>query len=201
MKTIAVDVDDVLAAFADEFINFSNDKWSTRLTVDDFDEHWAKAWKVDFEEEKKRITTLFESGIFKTARPHTKADHVLRQLAEGYKLVVLTAREKTLKQDTFDWLNHHFKDVFAEIHFSGQWDDYRTHGKAPLHLTKAQKARDIGADYLIDDLAKHCIGAAEVGIECLLFGNYPWNQVKKLPEGVTRVKNWPEVLEYFNAKG
>jgi uncharacterized HAD superfamily protein len=35
----------------------------------------------------------------------------------------------------------------------------------------------------------------------VLFGNYPWNQVDKLPDNVVRVNNWQEVLEYFDAKG
>ena len=39
---IAVDVDDVLAENAAGVVAFSNQRWGRNLTVDDYDEHWAK---------------------------------------------------------------------------------------------------------------------------------------------------------------
>lgn len=200
-QTIAIDVDDVLASFADDFVAFTNDKWGTHLTIEDYAEHWGDMWQVEFEEEKRRIGDIFKSDLFKNVKPFADAKDVLSKLSKRYKLVVLTSREKNLKTDTIDWINHNYKDIFDEIHFSGLWDDYRSHGNAPLKLTKTDRAREIGADYLIDDLSKHCLDAASAGIESLLFGDYHWNQVKKLPKGVTRVHNWHEVLEFFNAKG
>ena len=39
-------------------------------------------------------------------------------------------------------------------------------------LTKGMLAKEIKADYLIDDQLKHCSAAAELGIPALLFGVY-----------------------------
>lgn len=53
----------------------------------------------------------------------------------------------------------------------------------------------------IDDQLKHCQAAASLGIKAVLLGDYPWNRTEKLPSGVTRCKDWPAVLEYFNERG
>ena len=50
---------------------------------------------------------------------------------------------------------------------------------------------------MIDDQPKHCLSAAECGVEALLFGNYRWNQLADLPDRVTRVQDWEEVERYF----
>ena len=47
---IAIDIDDVLAENAIGFVAFSNERWGTRLSVDDYSEHWSEMWRVDSEE-------------------------------------------------------------------------------------------------------------------------------------------------------
>src|SRR3990167_1583211 len=196
-QTIAVDIDDVLAANAEAFIDFTNQRWGTSLTIDDYDEHWAKVLQVEYEEEKKRILEVYNSRIFANYRPFLDAVPVLKQLAKRYKLVILTSRQRLLNKDTKIWLDKHFANIFSEIHHSGIWDDWQKHSREKIKYTKSQVAAQIGADYLIDDQIKHCLAAAEAGIEALLFGDYTWNRLKKLPPRVTRVKDWQAVLEYF----
>lgn len=41
MKTIAVDLDDVLSASVPGFVAYSNKRWGTTLTLDDYDEDCA----------------------------------------------------------------------------------------------------------------------------------------------------------------
>ena len=60
---IAVDVDDVLAENAAGIVAFSNQRWGTNLTVDDYDEHWAKMWQVDNAEVKRRSAELMDAGL------------------------------------------------------------------------------------------------------------------------------------------
>jgi uncharacterized HAD superfamily protein len=63
---------------------------------------------------------------------------------------------------------------------------------------KSEVCRELGVSYLIDDNLTAVKQTSAFGIEVLLFGDYPWNQIDELPRGVTRVKNWQEVLEYFD---
>lgn len=201
MKTIAVDIDDVLALSAKDFIAFTNQRWGTSLAVDDFDEHWAKVWQVDHEEEQIRKKEFFASGIVKNYDHFPEALEVLKKLKKNYELVILTSRIKLLSQDTRDWIDRNYGNIFSEIHFSGIWDDPNKLSIEKVKYTKAEVFHEIGADYLIDDQLKHCEAVAEARIPVLLFGDYKWNQTtKKLPATITRVKNWQEVLEYFDAK-
>lgn len=197
-KTIAVDLDDVLSAGAQGFIDFSNKKWGTNLTLNDFTERWAEMWKVDLEEERRRAKEIYSSGIVRDFKVLDKAYHVLAELSKTYRLVVLTSRVKKIEKDTRDWLDEYFKDIFDEIHFSGFYDKLTLNS----HLyTKAEISKEIRADYLIDDQLKHCLAAAEIGVETLLFGDYRWNVLDNLPSGVKRVSNWDKVGEYFAEKG
>lgn len=195
-KTIAVDIDDVLAISASNFLDYSNSKWGTRLTIDDFDEDWAAMWKIDREAEIERAKQVIDDKVFNTHKHFEEATPVLRKLVKNFKLVVATSRTKTIAGDTLEWIEKHFPGIFAEVHYAGIWDDMEKRHEA-YKKTKADLAKQIGADYLIDDQPKHCIAAADVGITTLLFGDYPWNRHAKLSNGVARVHDWSEIEKYF----
>lgn len=197
MKTIAVDIDDVLAISARALVEFSNARWGTHLTVEDYDEDWAKMWGVDHAEESRRSDVWHTSGGIVQKQPREEGLKVLKELAKSYKLVVATSRRKIIQKDTEDWITKHFGGIFSAVHFSGIWD-----ARTPQsHMqTKAQMCADIGADYLIDDQVKHCVGAAENGVQALLFGDYAWNRSAVLSAGVTRVNDWQAVGDFFNGR-
>lgn len=195
---IAVDVDDVLALNAQAFVDFSNQRWGTNLSVNDYSDHWVDLWKVNEHEGKRRVDEYLGSGSFSEYLSVAGAHNILKRLKKDHKLVVLTARQKSLSQETNAWLQKHFSDVFDEIHFAGVWDKPLAEA---VKLDKTEVAKQIGADYLVEDQLKYALPAAKAGIKVLLFGEYPWNQINKLPAGITRVKDWQEVLEHFSEKG
>ena len=198
-KTIAVDIDDVLALNAQAFVEFSNKRWGTNLKPEDYTEHWAELWGIDsndHEEVEKRALEFLNAGTSKYEHL-PEAKEILGRLAERYTLVILTSRRVSLAKDTSDWIDKYFPGIFSDVHFAGIWDkvvDDR------IHMSKGQVAKEIGADYLIDDQLKHCLAAAEAGVEVIVFGDYKWNQMDRLPRGVSRAKNWQEVLEYFEGR-
>jgi uncharacterized HAD superfamily protein len=194
---IAVDVDDVLAVHAQEFVNYSNRKWGTNLEVSDYHDHWAEIWQVDWDETQRRLREYLTAGQFAKYKTINNADVILKRLKSNYKLAVITARQQSLAEGTITWINKHFNDTFDEIHFAGVWD---LGLEEAVKRNKTAVAQQIGAEYLIEDQLKYALPVAEAGIKVLLFGDYPWNQSDKLPAGVVRVKNWQEVLEYFDGK-
>jgi 5'(3')-deoxyribonucleotidase len=199
--TIAVDIDDVLAANAEGFVKFSNERWGTHLTVDDFTENWAEMWQVEHDEWIARRHQVIDSRVHLTYRSFDEALPVLKRLAKKYKLVIVSSRSKQISKDTTEWIERYFGDVFSEIHYAKIWDDMDQPIDEKIKLTKKDVLQQVGADYLIDDQIKHCVAAAEAGIKALLFGDYAWNKLTNLPDGVTRVKDWAGVEEYFRAKG
>jgi len=195
---IAVDIDDVIAAHAPAFIAYTNEKWGTHLTINDYQDHWGEVWKVDFEEREKRAEEYHRTDYIGTYGVIGGASATLGKLRDKYKLVILTTRRRSIEQLTRDWIEKYYPGIFDDVVFAGFFDNPT---RSSIHMTKGELAEQIGAGYLIDDQLKHCLAATEAGIKALLFGDYPWNQTDNLPEDITRVRNWQEVLEYFNEKG
>ena len=198
--TIAVDIDDVLAANAKGFVEYSNKKWGTNLVPDDYHEHWALVWDVDEEEAEKRAKHIHAntSEIISNYDYDKTAKPVLNKLSGKYKLVIITSRRRVLQKDTFEWLEKYYPGTFEEIHFAGIWDEDQKNLQARIKATKADVVSQVGADYLIDDQPKHCIAVAEAGITAVLFGDYRWNRDIGLGPNMVKARNWQEVLEYFN---
>lgn len=197
-QVIAVDIDDVLAAEAEFVVTYSNKQWGHELTLEDYQENWGAMWGVDIAEVERRAAELHQPGIQAAYRLMDGAVDALQRLSKRYKLVILTSRRQIQKDETLTWLNDVFGGVFEEVHFTGFWDTI----SATSHLlTKGELASQIGADYLIDDQAKHCVAAASVGIQSILFGDYAHGRHLKLPAAVTRCRDWLEVLDYFDATG
>lgn len=196
-QIIAIDIDDVLSENAKGFVEFSNHRWGTSLKVEDYDEHWGKLWQVNHIETERRANEFHESGVLSSYEHIPSARLALEKLKKKYKLIVITSRRLQTKGETVLWIKERYSGIFAEncIHFAGIWDTIDNHS---IFRTKGELSKELGADYIIDDQLKHCLAAAEVGVQALLFGNYSWNQMDKLPQNVQRVKNWSEVLEYFD---
>ncbi len=198
-KTIAVDLDDVLSVNVPAFLSFSNQKWGTSLTIDDFHEDWATMWKVDHKEVIDRIKQMDEIQLFRHYEPIKDAGSVLNKLSMRYKLVIATSRRKSIIKDTEDWINQYFPGIFEEVHSAGIWDDETKRSGAHLK-TKANLVEQIGADYLIDDQPKHCLSAVKAGVKTILYGDYPWNREVQNIMGIARAHNWHEVESYFDGQ-
>lgn len=198
-KTIAVDVDDVLAISAKGWVGFSNAEWGHALTTEDYLEDWGTMWGVGSDEYARRRDILYGSEIVKDFDHFEDATAVLRKLAKSYHMVITTARVEQNRAVTLEWLARHFDGIFEAVHLAGFFD--KGHLNA-LSLTKQELLKSVGADYMIDDQPKHCLAAAEAGIQAILFGDYSWNRdIGVLPTGVTRCKDWLAVGEYFDGIG
>ena len=194
---IAVDIDDVIVAEAEFIVEYSNKYWGHALSIDDYKEHWSDMWQVDHAETERRADILHSPGMVTNYLMIENAHQALEELAKNFRLVILTSRRKVVKEETLNWLSNNFAGLFDEVHFTGFWDSIN---QGSHLLTKADLTKAIGAQYLIDDQPKHCFAAAEAGVKAVLFGNGAESRNLKLPEGVTRCKNWQEVLEYFNGR-
>lgn len=191
---IAVDIDDTIAANAVGFVEYSNKKYGTHLTIDDYQDHWGEAWKTEHEETERRALEYHASGHIATYKTIDEAYEVLKKLKERFTLVVLTTRRNSINELTREWIGKYYPNIFDKFVFSGFFDNPTSES---IKMTKGELTKQIGAEYLIDDQLKHVEAAAALGIEGLLFGEYSWNKSKKLPSNVTRVKNWEEVGKYF----
>jgi hypothetical protein len=201
-QIIAVDLDDVLAASAEGFAAYSDSQWGGSHKPEQYLEEWAVFWGVPLEEALRRSVQFHASDAVANYNHFEDALPVLLHLKKHYELIVVTSRRAVLKGHTDTWLETHFPRIFTAIHYAGIWDaDHRTpeEVKKVLSNTKATICSELGANYLIDDQPKHCIGAAGAGITSLLFGDYPWAKIEEMPPRVHLVKDWAAVQEFFDA--
>lgn len=195
--TIAVDIDDVLGLSADEFIRYTNKKWGTNLTIEDYDEHWGKVWKINDQQEADRRMHEYIQYANPLVKSHSDALEVLSKLSKNYKLVITTARLLLYQNETRDWIETHYGDLFSEIHYAKRLDEVT---KEKIPASKTEILNEVGAQFLIDDQPHHCIAAAGAGIKSILFGDYAWNRDTELTPNMVRAKNWHEVMEYFQGE-
>jgi 5'(3')-deoxyribonucleotidase len=199
-KTIAVDIDDVLSATVEGVVEFANKRWKMNIKPDDYTEEWAVFFNLPIDETIRRIQVIVDSGVY---GHHRHLDHtlpVLTALKRHYNLVAVTSRRSVLKPETDGWLAERFPGIFTDVRYAGFWDGEHDILTA-LSRTKAELCKELGAEYLIDDQIKHCVGAAQAGVKALLFGRYAWNRTgRTLPKNIVRVADWKEVEGYFRAK-
>lgn len=195
-ETIAVDIDDVLVPHVEDLITWHNREYGTDMDLVSYHSRDPKDWGSDtIEEAIKRVQKFFVTPDFLEAQPIEEALDALKKLSQRYELIVITARDGIIEEVTREWLDKHFPELFKEAHFTAR---FNLEGKS---LSKADIGKNAGAQYLIDDTLDNVIEASKTGVTALLFGEYPWNQIDELPEGLIRLKDWQEVLEYFNERG
>lgn len=196
--TIAIDIDNVLSESAKVFVAFSNKTFGTHLNINDYREEFKIMWDVSQEEANRRAKIFTDSKIQSTYEPLPNAGEVLSALKVSYRLVAVTSRPKLVADLTHQWLLRYYPDLFDEVVFAGFWD---VPGTTDAHIpTKGGLYKSLNAEYVIDDHPKHCEAAIENGVEAILFGQYGWNESFKVSQGVVRVKDWKEVLEYFDGE-
>ena len=174
---IAVDIDEVLMPHFDSLIAWYNEQYDTSLTG--YDNHPTDPgnWGTDdVSVAIKRVHKFYETDEYKASN----------------ELIVVTARDTIIEASTELWLEDHFQQIFSEIHFTNH---FSLEGK---RRDKSQVLKELGAEYFVDDSLENVFGAAELGIESILFGDFAWNQEEVLPSNVTRCKDWEAVRRYFN---
>jgi len=190
-ETIAVDMDDVLASHYESVAEFMNERYGHEHTAADYHSSLAELWDVDVDEAVRRMWEFHGADLLGDFAAKPDAAPALERLGEDFDLIVVTARPSRAIESSRAWLDDHFPAVFKQIAF--------IHPFEGDPATKADKCREFAASYLIDDTLKHCVSVAEAGIGALLFGVH--ESRKELPEGVTAVMDWEEVVEYFDGRG
>ena len=193
---IALDIDDVLSCTAQTIVDYGNATWGHAHTLNDFNERMSEMWQVAAEEANRRWTEFMYSGNFETFTPIPEARQALEKLQSWYTLIAVTSRRESLLDITERWLDRYYPGLIAEVHSAGIYG--RDLPDSHL-LTKADKLLSLGADFLVDDQPKHCIGAHEAGIRSILFGGYPWQTSVDVPDRVMKCRDWQAVTSYFEA--
>ncbi|KAF7975761.1 hypothetical protein HWV62_44405 [Athelia sp. TMB] len=165
---IAVDLDDVLCqtnqALSKYYYYWKNPHWGTPT------ECFRKV------NEFYACDAIFKANPVPGAREGVQA---LRDL--GYRLVIVTARMKAIRDSSWDWIQEHFPDLFDSIICTGQFEDSAALKEGHEMITKLTKhdvCVSLGAKLLIDDSLENTLECVSQNppTHTLLFGDYEWNK-------------------------
>lgn len=181
---IAVDCDDVLVPTASWIIDAYNDQYGTNLGIADFYSDDIDVWQTDsYQEATARVGALLKTDEYAEIAPFNDAIDAIKQLADTHELHIVTGRASYLESVTRRMMDEYFPGCFQSVEHTGFFEG----GK----YTKGDVCRAIGADILIDDHLVHLNDVLLAGLKhVVVYGDYPWNQVDRLPEGMRRSPNW-----------
>ena len=172
-KTIALDMDEVIADVLPKFLDIYEAHFGRRLTKADY--MGKKVYNIEgamMVREK-----LFERGFFRDLPVVEGAVEAVQELMEHYDVYITTAAQefKYSLEDKYDWL----QEFFPFIH----WKQFVFCGDKSI----------LGTDYMIDDHAKNLRTFKGKGLLFTAYHNIEETEF-------TRVNNWQEVLAFFRAE-
>lgn len=173
----------------------SNQLSHQHLTDNPFRLLTSQVWGGNDAEAIEKVHAFFQSSHFQHLPVIPGAVSGLTALRSlGFSLAVVTSRQLTIESATRSWLSLHFPPgTFSAVEFGNHW------GRSGRKTTKAELCQKLEASLLIDDSLIYATEVAEAGIPVLLFdlgGTYNWSKSDTpLPERVTRVDAWEQVVE------
>lgn len=193
-EIIAVDVDEVLFPFVEEFVKHDNAIHGGQFTAAQFSTYaFENVLQTTMHDSMTRVYD-FNRIDHSHIEPLEQARQALITLSEQFDLAIVTARHPQFEANTSSWLSRHLDGFFTSLSHIG----YSPVMEKPVK--KVDVCQELGAIALIDDSISHVSECAQEGLEGILFGNYPWNQADRLPSGVVRCLDWPAVLEHFDGR-
>ena len=185
---IGIDLDNVLTDYYKEFLDYVNNKHATAYKFSDLKSYWFEDNFGGTREEAIKKFIDFEESHSLKLTPVPGAVKAMKNLSKEHELVIITSRRDEKFEAAREWVEKNFPNCFKEIVIS-------TGGAKTLlaqRKSKAQVCKDLGIAVLIEDVLEVAAECAKTSKVLLL--DRPWNQAPT-PEGVYRVKSWPEALE------
>jgi len=189
---IAVDIDEVLADLVSELTEFHNRTYGTSFTNHDYASYDLEdTWGGTRTDAVQKVERFMEEGGFRRAKPKPGAKRAIDTLKKTNELVVVSSRFHTLDTTTKEWLDEHFPNLFNDVHLTNHYGNGAKRKKSDV-------CHETGATHLIEDNLEMALEAAAQGIHVLLF-DAPWNQHENLPENITRVQSWDDIVAFFQS--
>ncbi len=184
-QTMGIDIDGTLSEF-DSFLPYFNQLLGTTVKPEQiiqYDLH--EIFGVEYD----RFSDLFDEHsipLYKACLPRRCAQEQLKWIDDRFEIVYITARYKEFKELTEEWLQQH---GFPTRHIicTGSHD-------------KIQAMQENKVHYMVEDRLENALQIWEQIKVPVYLLDTPYNQ-SKLPNGVSRVKDWVEIREDLIKKG
>jgi 5'(3')-deoxyribonucleotidase len=196
-RTIAIDIDDVIADSTESLRLLVNKRWGMNLTKEDYRipgnyrRYYEHVWQQHGLADKVHYAELEDEMVIDQSHVPIMngAKDSIHELGKTFRIVFITARNTSWESATREWFRIMFAHENIELYFSEGMSNVGA-------LTKGQLCKKLKADWLIDDNPGHCLTAITEGVKTILFGEYGWHTSDL--GGMVRCRNWLEVVEYIN---
>lgn len=180
-------MDEVVANFMDKFLEFYNSENQTSFYRDDF--HTYDFWKIlggNRLSAVGMVNRFYNSDFFSEIELMPGARAGILELSKKHDLSIITARQRKFKRKTNEFMEKHLSDISLDVFYIGFYNTAK--GKSKI-------CKKMGVDLMIEDNKKYALSCAKTCREVYLF-DAPWNQnsVDKIPENITRVYGWENIL-------
>lgn len=173
MKTIIIDMDDVLADASARILEIFNELNETSVDKNFFNERDFYEF-INSNGHKPYRPQLFEPGFFGNLKVMPDAQEVVKELSEKHNVYVVSAATEfpNSLREKYDWMAEHFPFI--------SWKNFMLCGDKSI----------VKGDVMIDDHEKNL---KTFQGETLLYDAMH----NKLLTGYHRVYNWQEIHKYF----
>ncbi len=184
---IGIDIDEVLAELTIGLIDFYNKKYDKNFKAMDINDiHLENFFNISNQEMSEVLEDFTkEEGNLKLM-PLENSQVCINSLNDC-ELYAISARPKSIQDDTVKWIEKHYKNCFKEIHTLSD-----SHGVA--NFDKGEFANSLDIKIFIEDSLNNALNISSYGIYVILLDK-PWNQEENLPENIFRVKDWNSIIE------
>ena len=171
MKSIAIDMDNVIVDIESQYIKWYEEKFGVRISKDQL---LGKPETKGFPNPDAVLQFLYTPSFFRTAQPLPGAIKAVQQLMASFQVYIVSAAMEFPQSlpEKYDWLREHLPFV--------SWQ----------HFIFCGDKRIIGTDFMIDDHVKNLDFFTGKGL--LFTASHNVNIDRHI-----RVNNWGEVLHWF----
>ena len=136
------------------------------------------------EDDYSEFYELYGKLLHRESKARLGASEAIQNLYRRHHIHFVTAREERMRETSIEWLTRHQMPMDSIALLGSHY--------------KVEKARELKADFFIEDCYGNALQLAKAGFEVLLI-DCTYNK-GPLPRNVTRVKNWFEISRIIEAK-
>jgi 5'-nucleotidase len=171
MKSIAIDMDNVIVDIESQYIRWYEDKFGVKVSKEQL---LGKPETKGFPKPDAVLGFLYTPGFFRTAQPLPGAVEAVKQLMQSFQVYIVSAAMEFPQSlfEKYEWLQEHLPFVsWQQIIFCGD-------------------KSIIATDYMIDDHVKNLDYFTGKGLLFTASHNVAIDRH-------VRVNNWKDVLHWF----
>ena len=190
---IGVDIDDVLAEFQIAWLDYHNKKYGTGFTKEDITSYdFRHIFKEDIDVLIQRVMDFYDTPGFANLNPSPYSKKYIKAIIKDHNLFAITSRPDKTKENTLDWLDKHFGNIFSKIVLTNEFSN-----KKAKRITKLQVCQANNIGLMIEDCLEKLNTLAQNDIRGVLIDK-PWNKADQMHKNIARVASWREIPDLIS---